>query len=128
MKKQTKYILLALVGISSFTILFIINFSIYKTPQTLATVENISLIVDYNNGTLKERYNFTLEGGKTTAFDALDKWCDIEYDVSSLGIKVNVIDSVGGSWIYMINGFSPGVGAAVCPLKDGDLVKWQRLG
>jgi hypothetical protein len=127
MKKHTKFIFIAIVGISCFTLLFLINYSINKIPQTLTTVENISLIIDYKNGTIKEYNNFTLEGGKTTAFDALDKWCDIEYEEFGWGIIVRVIDGVGGSWIYMVNSYSPGVGAAVYPLKDGDIVKWEQV-
>jgi hypothetical protein len=128
MKKQTKFILIVLIGISCFTVLIIINFSLYKKPQALTTVENISLIVDYNNGTIKEHYNFTLDGGKTTALDALERWCDIEYQEFSWGIIVLVIDKVGGDWIYMVNGNSPGVSAAFYPLNDGDIVKWLRVG
>jgi hypothetical protein len=127
MKKQTKFILIAIIGISCFLILIIFNISLYKNPQTLTTVEDISLIVDYNNGTIKEHYNFTLDEGKTTAFDALDEWCDIEYQEYSWGIIVRVIDGVSGSWIYMVNNKSPGVGATMYPLSDGDLVKWMRV-
>ena len=116
MKKQIKFILIAIIGISCFTILILINFSFYKTPQTQTTVENISLIVDYNNGTIKEHYNFTLDERKTTAFDALDKWCDIEYQEYSLGIIVRVIDGVSGSWLYMVNNNHPEVSAAIYPL------------
>ncbi len=127
MKKSVKFFLLALIGFSFFTILLMFNYSLYERPQTLSIVENISLIVDYNNGTIKEQYNFTLEGGKTTAFDALNRWCDIEYEDFGWGIIVRIIDGVGGSWIYLVNNYSPGVGAAVYSLNDGDLVKWERV-
>ncbi len=128
MKKQIKFLLIALIGISCFTVLIIINFSLYKKPQTITTVQNISLTVDYNNGTIKEHFNFTLDGGKTTVFDALDRWCDIEYEEFSWGIIVRVIDGVGGDWIYMVNNYSPGVGATAYPLNSGDIVKWLRVG
>lgn len=127
MKKQIKFILIAIIGISCFTFLILINISLNKNPQTQTIVEDISLIVDYNNGTIKEHYNFTLDEGKTTAFDALDKWCNIEYQEYSWGIIVRAIDGVSGSWIYMVNNNSPGVGAAIYPLNDGDLVKWIRV-
>ena len=127
MKKPIKFLLIALIGIFCFTVLIIFNFSLYKKPQTLTAVENISLVVDYNNGTIKEHYNFTLTDGKTTVFDALDKWCDIEYDEYSWGIIIRVIDGMRGSWIYKVNGYSPGVGAAIYPLNDGDLVEWLRV-
>ena len=81
MRKKVKFILIALVGISAFAFLIIFNFDLYKKPETLESVEDISLFVDYNNGTIKTRTNFTLDNGKTTALDALEKWCIIRYVV-----------------------------------------------
>ena len=127
MRKKIKFILITLIGVSAFASLIIFNFNLYKKPETLESVKDISLFVDYNNGTIKTRTNFTLDNGKTTAFDALDKWCIIIYDDLGWGIIVRAIDGVSGSWIYMINSFSPSVGASVYPLKSGDLVTWEHV-
>jgi len=93
----------------------------------LEFVSDISLSVDYNNGTVKSRLNFTLDSGKTTAFDALDKWCEIDYEDFGWGIIVREIDNVRGNWIYKINGFSPSIGASAFTLEDGDLIDWQLV-
>ena len=127
MRKKVKFILIALVGISAFAFLIIFNFDLYKKPETLESVEDISLFVDYNNGTIKTRTNFTLDNGKTTAFDALEKWCIIRYVESPQGIFVTEIDGVSGSWIYTINNFFAGVGAAAYPLESGDVVTWKHI-
>ena len=127
MRKKVKNILIVLVGVSLLASLLIFNFSLYKKPETLETVKDISLSVDYNNGTIKTRLNFTLDGGKTTALDALDKWCEIDYDDFGWGVIVREIDNVRGSWIYKINEFSPSIGASVFTLKDGDLIEWQLV-
>jgi len=127
MRKKIKFVLITLIGVSAFASLIIFNFNLYKKPETLESVKDISLFVDYNNGTIKTRTNFTLDNGKTTAFDALDKWCIIIYDDLGWGIIVRTIDGVSGSWIYMINSFSPSVGASVYPLESGDLVTWQLV-
>jgi len=127
MKKKIKLILITLVGVSAFASLIIFNFILYEKPETLGSVEDISLFVDYNNGTIKTRTNFTLDNGKTTAFDALEKWCIIRYDDLGWGIIVREIDGVSGNWIYMINSFSPSVGASVYPLKSSDLVTWELV-
>ncbi|MBY8988373.1 MAG: hypothetical protein KGD61_07955 [Candidatus Lokiarchaeota archaeon] len=127
MRKKVKFILIALVGISAFISLIIFNSLLYKKPETLESVEDISLFVDYNNGTIKTRTNFTLDNGKTTALDALAKWCIIKYVVSPRGILVTEIDGLGGGWIYMVGGFSPNSGAAVYPLESGDLVTWKHI-
>jgi len=127
MRKQIKIALIALVGVTLLATLLIFNFSLYKKPETLESVNDISLSIDFNNGTVKTELNFTLESGKTTAFDALDKWCEIDYDDFGWGIIVREIDNVRGFWIYKINGFSPSVGASVYTLKDGDFIEWQLV-
>ncbi|MBY9019486.1 MAG: hypothetical protein KGD67_00415 [Candidatus Lokiarchaeota archaeon] len=127
MRKKVKITFIVLVGVSLLASLLIFNFSLYEKPETLESVYNISLSVDYNNGTVKTRLNFTLDNGKTTAFDALNKWCEIDYDNFGWGIIVREIDSVRGNWIYKINGFSPSIGASVFTLNDGDLIEWQRV-
>ncbi len=127
MRKNVKLIIIALVGISTFASLIIFNFNSYKIPETLEGVQDISLFVDYNNGTIKARTNFTLDNGKTTALDALEKWCIIRYEVSVRGILVTEIDGVSGGWIYKVNGFLPPVGASAYPLESGDLVTWKHI-
>jgi hypothetical protein len=127
MKKKIKILIIAIIGISLFSVLLLINFSLYESPESLQSVENISLVVDYNNGTIKNKTNFTLDNGRTTAFDALDKWCDVDYEDFGWGIIVRVIDGIDGNWIYQVNGYGPGVGASVYPLQDGDIVRWERV-
>jgi hypothetical protein len=126
MELKKKNIFIGIIGASLFSILILINFSLYQPQNKLESVENITLFVDYNNGTIKTQENFTLSGGKTTAFDALDRWCEIQYDDFGWGIIVRVIDGVGGNWLYFINGNAPGVGSDVFALNDGDTVEWQQ--
>ena len=127
MEQKKKYILIAIIGATLFSLLILINFNLYKTPDKLEMVENITLIVDYNNGTIKTRENFTLSEGKTTAFDALNQWCEIQYVVFVNGIFVKAIDGISGNWLYFINGIFQGMGSDVYALKDGDLVEWRRI-
>jgi len=127
MKKKVKNTLIIIIGISLLASLLIFNLALYQKPEPLESVNNISLSVDFNNGTVKTRLNFTLDNGKTTAFDALDKWCEIDYDDLGWGIIVREIDNIRGNWIYKINGFSPSIGASVFTLKDGDLIEWQLV-
>ena len=127
MRKKVKLIIIAIVAVSAFVFLIIFNSNLYKKPESLEGVEDISLFVDYNNGTIKTRTNFTLDNGKTTALDALEKWCIIRYDDFGWGIIVREIDGVSGSWIYMINSFSPPVGSSAYPLESGDIVTWKHI-
>jgi hypothetical protein len=127
MKKKLKFVTIALIGISAFSVLIFINFRLYQKPEPLDSVENISLTVNFNNGTIKTRTNFTLDNSKTTAFDALEKWCNIRYEDFGWGIIVREIDGISGNWIYTINSFSPSVGASAYTLKNGDSVGWELV-
>ena len=127
MRKKFKYVIIALIGIISFTTLILINFNLKQTPPILQKVEGLNLYVDYNNGSIKVRENFTLEVGKTTAFDALAKWCNIGYDNYGWGIIVREIDGIGGNWLYYVNSYSPSVGSNLYPLENGDSISWERV-
>ncbi len=127
MRKKVKLITIAIVAVSAFVSLIIVNFILYEKPETLEGVEDISLFVDYNNGTIKTRTNFTLDNGKTTALDALEKWCIIRYDDFGWGILVTEIDGVSGGWIYTVNNYFAEVGASAYPLESGDLVTWIHI-
>ena len=126
MNKKLKFILIAVTGITSFTILLVVNFNLTYNSinQPKDSVFNITLIVDYNNDTIRFHENFTLDNEKTTAFDALDKWCDIKTIDYSWGIFVSEIDGISGNWIYMVNNNTPFVAAPKYHLDNGDEVKW----
>jgi hypothetical protein len=126
MDKKLKFFIIAIVGISSFSMLMLINFILIYNPTeaTNESVNNINLIVDYKNGNIKSHENFTLDNWETTAFNALDKWCDIKYIDYGWGIFVSEIDGIRGGWIYLVNNHAPDVGAPDYQLNDGDEVKW----
>lgn len=126
MDKKLKFLIIAVIGISSFLMLILINFNLISTPtvSTKESVNNISLFVDYKNGNIKVHENFTLDNGKTTAFDALDNWCDIKYIDYGWGVFVSEIDGIKGGWIYLVNNNAPNIGAPDYSLNDGDEVKW----
>lgn len=124
MEQKKKYMLIAIIGATLFSLLILVNFSL--KPDKLETVENITLIVDYNNSTIKTRANFTLSEGKTTAFDALNQWCEIQYAVYGNQYFVIAIDRISGNWLYFINGNLAGEGSNVYALNNGDLVEWKR--
>ncbi len=130
MDKKLKYFIIAITGVTCFSLLLIVNFNLIYIPiaPPKESVSGISLIVDYNNGTIRVHKNFTLDNGKTTAFDALDKWCDVKYTDFSWGIFVEEIDGISGGinggWIYMVNNITPNVGSPNYPLDDKDEVEW----
>ncbi|MHA1933003.1 MAG: DUF4430 domain-containing protein, partial [Promethearchaeota archaeon] len=126
-KKFNKYILIAIIATASFTSFFVFSSSIEvsEVNRSQETATDLTLIVDYGNGTIKTQENFALTNYNTTAFDALTKWCDVEYeDYGELGILVEDVDGIKGNWRFSINGDFPGVSSNKYNLKNGDTVKW----
>lgn len=126
-KKFNKYILVTILATASFTSFFVFasNIEISEVNESLRTVQDITLIVDYGNGTVKTWETFELTDYNTTAFDALIKWCEIEFtDYGDMGLIVESIDGIGGNWRYSINDEFPGVSAYKYNLKNEDIIKW----
>ncbi|MFW9820728.1 MAG: DUF4430 domain-containing protein [Candidatus Thorarchaeota archaeon] len=126
-KKFNKFVLIAILASASFASFFVFTFSIKieEVNEPLRNVQDISLIVDYGNGTIRTWEGFELFDYNTTAFDALKTWCEIEYtDYGDMGILVESVDHIKGNWRFSINDEFPGVSANKYNLQDGDLVKW----
>lgn len=126
-KKFNKYILISVLAVASFTSFFVFTSSIevgeVNTP--LREVNDITLIVDYGNGTIVTWANFTLSDYNTTAFDALSEWCEVEItDYGGRGIIVESINDLKKNWLYSVNDESPGVSAKKYNLRDGDIIEW----
>jgi len=104
--KSKKYILITIIGICSFSGLLFLNnnmdalISGTDTNNLKEKVVDITLIVDYDNGTILTWENFTLDNFKITVYDALNKWCDVELETTSLGYIVKTIDGISLSWVY----------------------------
>jgi hypothetical protein len=126
-RKFNKYFLIGIIAAASFASYFVFTTSveIADVNEPLKEVHDITLIVDYGNGTIKIQENFVLNDYNTTAFHALIQWCDIEYkDYGEMGILVEQIDGIKGNWRYSINGDFPGVSSNKYNLKNEDIVKW----
>ena len=127
LKKFNKYILIAVLAIASFTSFFVFTSSIEvgEVNEPLREVTDITLIVDYGNGTVIIWEPFDLTDYNTTAFDALSKWCEVEItDYGERGIIVESVNGLEKGWLYSVNDISPGVSANKYNLEDGDIVKW----
>ncbi|MHA1293536.1 MAG: DUF4430 domain-containing protein [Promethearchaeota archaeon] len=137
MEKIPKFVFIGIIGVSCFTLMFMYYFgffpyleSPYNTDnenesKSESDVYNITLIVDYNNGTIKIRKNFSLEKEHTTVFDALEKWCVLKYTEYPNGdFFITSIDGVEGDWQYWVNDDYAGVAANKYFLKDFDEIKW----
>lgn len=126
-RHYNKYFFIVIIALASFTSFFIFSSSINvsEVNQSQKVVRNLTLIVDYGNGTIKTQENFELTDYNTTAFDGLLEWCEVEYnDYGEMGILVENIDGKIGNWRYSIDYNFPSVSSDKYNLKDGNIIKW----
>ncbi|MFX0106527.1 MAG: DUF4430 domain-containing protein [Candidatus Hodarchaeota archaeon] len=126
-KKINKFVLIAILGIASFSSLFIfisnLSVSIFNEPKQ--EVYNITLIVDYGNGTIITVEDINLINYKTTAFDALNNSCDVVYnDYGEMGYLVEAVNGTSGNWLFYVNDEYIVAAANFYYLSDGDIVRW----
>ena len=116
MEKRTKFIIIAIIGTSSFSFFFLFQAG-YFSPTNIdssyctdcsASVSNITLFIDYGNGTTDSWIGFSLDNYNTSVIDAINKHCRINYRV--YGIDHYYVDSINGraedasqGWKYWVN-------------------------
>lgn len=147
MEKIHKYLLLIIIGTTCFTGLILFNFYIVPEWQSSLNessnddndaymglddpktqIVNITLIVDFDGvKPTKKVEDFNLTNGETTAFHAVDKWCDVEYWEDKT--YITYIDGVGEGWTYYVNEPPlPSKPAIEFNLDNGDTVYWNYVG
>jgi hypothetical protein len=127
-KEYNKYIIIAIIGLASFTSLIYFGFTYSPHPENekSETVQNISLTIDYGNGTLYNQENFRLTNYKTSAFDAVNTWADVQFtDYGAQGYLIESIDGIEGNWLYYVNEEYISVAANKYYLQDGDQIRFE---
>lgn len=133
MEHLGKYIAIGIVGISCISVLVLVSTGVIDLSGNNGAdsrgVNNITLILDYKNGTIKTFSSFSLEAGKTSALDALEKFCNVEYKEYTGGdVFVQKIDGLkndpGHNWLYWVNNEFASIGASKYELQDNDVMKW----
>ena len=141
MKKKIKYIIIALVGVSSFTSLLLFNFLILpnlnpnsnlinnNNREKQFNVQNITVYLDYSGVKDNEIFlNLNLSNYETTAYHALLNCCNITIKEYGWGRFVQYINGVGVGWIYWINNDPPPtMPADYSYLMDNDTVSWKYV-
>ena len=98
--------------------------------NTSKTINNITLIVDYNNGTIETILNISLVEINSTVFDLLILYYNIRFVEYDFGILLTSINSVkenpqtGEYWQYWINDTYAQVGITSYQIQINDVIKW----
>ena len=140
MEKRNKYILLAFLGVSCFSLLFFFNSLLPHNPPSPIiqnegeravkqySVDNITLIIDYSGVKTNEKFeNVSLTNYQTTVYHLLLNCCEIIIKNYGLQIYIKEINSVT-SWIYTVNNEPPSnIAANYYNLLNNDTVKWKHV-
>jgi len=134
MEKRNKYILLAFVGISCFSLLFLffsnsillhnLQSSIIQIEDERAvkqySVDNITLFIDYSGVKTNEKFeNVSLTNNNC---------CTITIQDYGWGIYIQEINGVGPGWIYTVNnGAPPSMPSDYFNLLNNDTVTWKHV-
>lgn len=138
MEKKSKYILIALITVISFSLLGFFSFWVLTDLETdnggngerekLYQVYNITLKIDYSGEKLNEQYyKINLTDYDTTVFDALDECCNISFDLYGDRIFITEINQIKCGWIYYVNNEFPGIACNLFNLKSNDSILWEHV-
>jgi len=113
-----KFLFVGLIGTISIMGLVLVQFGIFAPASAglnyckncKASVSNISLYVNYGNGTVDSRIGFSLDNNRTSVFDAVDKYYNIEYKKYGPNQDTFYVASINGisedaihGWEFWVN-------------------------
>ncbi|MFX0102666.1 MAG: DUF4430 domain-containing protein [Candidatus Hodarchaeota archaeon] len=88
-------------------------------------IVNITLSVDYNNGTVDFLSNLSLPENKTTVFDLIDANFEIDYDVYAMGYFITEINGMRGSgWTYYVDSVYASKASNFYTIVNNSIVEW----
>ncbi|GAB4305173.1 MAG: hypothetical protein Kow0069_00590 [Promethearchaeota archaeon] len=97
------------------------------------TATNITLILDYGNGTVEELRGLSYTGVDPTVFDLLNATCRVEAELYPNGLYLvtginGVVQDDSHFWHFWVNGTYSPTGASITPLGSSSVVTWKFLG
>ncbi len=92
--------------------------------------QNISLVIDFNNGTIEEHRNIIIPKNESSVFDLLESFYVIGYDTYSYGIIITSIANLANNlqensfWFFWVNNEYSSVGVTSVNLNDNFEIFW----
>lgn len=141
--KTLKFILIGLIASISLTFLILFQLGVFIPPNDNGngsngqpivykeSLSNISLYMDYGNGTVDTWVEFSLYNYNTSVFHALDKHCDLEYVYYAIYVDY-LITSINGisqnsthAWHFWVNGAISPIGCNKYALDNDSIINWN---
>lgn len=94
-------------------------------------IYNLSLTVDFGNGTIFQRTNLTMIEENPSVFNLMISFFTIEFDVYTNGYLITSINSITNNpsgdknWFYWVNNISPNIASSSYILDSGDIILWN---
>lgn len=139
-EKYAKFLIIGIIGVSSLTFVILLQLGIFAPQNHNAnyctecerTVLNISIKIDYGNGTIDSWSGISLDNYRTSAFDALNECCNVGYEIYGVNHDTYYVYSVNGlsedkthGWEYWVNGIYSWKGANLYPLENNSILLWN---
>jgi hypothetical protein len=126
------------------SILLLFNLAILYSPQddsvsgacttavpTRITIANVSIFVNFKNGTVQHNENVTCTRDNVravTVFNVMNANYRIAYEVRPNGYLVTAInDAAQGGWTYTIDGTAPAIACNRQPACNGSIIRWLQV-
>ena len=128
-----KFMFMGFIGAILIVGILLFNSNLIPTPKYSNENnkgENIQLIVDYDNGTVKIIKDITVIANNNTVFDVLQAFCMIKYkEYTNDAVFIYSIDNIENKnpyyWQYWVNDTYAPVGASHYYLSDADEIEWK---
>jgi|Deesub1362B_J571_1020462.scaffolds.fasta_scaffold12062_2 hypothetical protein len=131
----TLLLLMVIVYVSALTILMYLapEYSPIENPQhEIKPAYNITIIIDYGNGSTQKFTGINLDPPNTTVLHALLLVASVEYHYEGPYVFIDAINGVRNNennnnmwWQYWVNGELPMVAANKYYLNSDDIVEWK---
>ena len=118
------------VGFSSLMIVnfvFLPSINLPSPAEGSVMVDNVTLVVNFKNGTMIERNNLFTNKVNATVFDLLDREFGVHYRIYPNGYFVTSINGATGGYVYSVDGVSPGVASNLYPLANDSIIIWTKV-
>ncbi len=99
-------------------------------PSVATTVSNLTLILDYGNGTIDRWEHLQVTAVKPSVFHLLEQKCNpVEYEDYNYDVLITGLNGKNGNetadWHFWVNGTYSPVGAKMARLSNDTWVEWR---
>jgi hypothetical protein len=118
----------------SISALVVVNYSLpyFLNPDhhvtNKVTVANITITVNFQNGTVETKKNISSDVTNATVFDIMIASFEISYQSYSNGFFITRINGASNGWTYKVNGVGPSEACNFYVVENDSIIDWDQNG